>query len=205
MAVERPGCFGLPTAVSANSASCRSCPVQAACLFEAGSLLDTLPNNPLTQRERLSLSLTRRALAGLPQRGNLPAQPAPVATSVRGIQRQALSAAQEQAFCYLPSGLARQARELAARGWFELARSELRAGRNPAAKGWRRVFCGVLLTGGCSRDHLILALMEQLSLGQDTARVQVSKGLSLFAAGRIATEQGGHFALLPNQRADTTY
>ncbi len=199
MSIEHPGCFGLPTALSANSPSCRSCPFQGSCGHAASSLLETLPCNPLTQRERLSLSLTRRALAGLPAQGSCPMPQRVVATTSRGgIKRCTLSAAQLSQFDSLPARVCAPARQLAERGWFDFARAEFRAGRNPASKGWRHVFCDLLLAGGTTRAELTLALVERLDLTPQSAKVQASVGMSIFAAGRIATEQGGHFALLPN-------
>jgi len=195
---ETPGCYGLPTAVSANSQSCRECPVRGACVFEATAFLESLPTNPLTQRERLSLTLTRQALASTPSgsEGTAPAQR--VVASSRGVKRIELTPGQLGSIAALPQRVGSQVKKLMERGWFDFARQELHAGRNPASKGWQRVFCSALLAGGASRSELELALVESLDLSEASARVQVSVGMAIFAAGRVATERFGKFSVSPN-------
>jgi len=190
---EHPGCYGLPTAISASSLSCRVCPERVGCGYEAFVLLESLPNNPLTQRERLALALSRRALASSPQ-----TNADQVSTSTRGIQRGALSESQLGEIATLPTRVATQVHRLTSLGWFDFAKQELRAGRNPARKGWQRIFCELLLAGGASSATLELALVERMGLMPGSAKAQVSMGMSIFAAGRIATRQFGQFTLLPN-------
>lgn len=198
MNIEHPGCYGMPTAVSAGSASCRACDFRIDCSYQAYALLETFPNNPLTQRERLALTVTRIALTGMPQgSARTEGSTAPVAYPyVEG--RVALSLATLDSLSRLSGKVAAQARQLMERGWFDFARSELAAGRNPAAKGWKKIFCAALLHTQCTRASLELALVQQMNLSPSSARVQVSVGISIFAVGRIATERFGQFALTPN-------
>jgi len=189
---EHPGCHGLPSAISASSPSCCVCPFRDGCGYKASVLLESLPDNPLTQRERLSLTLTRRALASSPQTNG-----GQVSTSTRGVRRGTLSVSQLGEIATLTPKIASQVRRLASLGWFDFAKQELRAGRNPAGKGWRRILCAMILTGG-TRATLELALVEQMGLTPGSARMQASVGLSIFAAGRIATMQFGQITLLAN-------
>jgi hypothetical protein len=188
----------MPTAVSAGSASCRACDFRIDCSYQAYALLETFPNNPLTQRERLALTVTRIALAAMPQ-GAVDTEGARVPVASPYVEgRVTLSAASLDSLSRLPAKVASQARQLMERGWFTFAKAELREGRNPATKGWRRIFCAELLRTQCTRASLELALVEQLKLSPASARVQVSVGMSIFAVGRIATERFGKFDLAPN-------
>ena len=196
--IEHPGCFGLPSAVSANSNSCRVCPSRVGCVYEASAFLDSLPNNPLTQRERLTLTVTRQALTSSPRAGEGSEVSPVVVASSRGVRRIALTQAQLDYIAPLPQKVASQVKKLMERGWFEFAKAELRAGRNPAAKGWQRVLCATLLKGGATRATLELAFVEQLGMTSKSARVQLSVGLAIFAAGRLATEKFGQVSLSPN-------
>lgn len=193
---ENPGCYGLPSAVSATCRSCVECPVRSGCLVDAGALLERLPDNPLTKRERLSFALTNKALTSVPRRAGDTNPQLTVAASSRGLKRVTLAQSEEQMIQTLPDRVAKQVRQLMERGWFDFARSELRAGRNPATKGWKKVLCECLLKGNVSRPGLVLALTEQLNLTPASAKVQASVGISIFAAGRLATEQFGQ--LVPN-------
>ncbi len=195
---DHPACYGLPVAVSASSPSCCACPSRVGCAGVAFSFLETLPDDPVTQRERQSLSLTRKALTDVPQvRFGQMGIPMVVATS-RGVKRLVLSEATLDEISRLPARVASQVRKLSACGWFDFAKVELRAGRNPASKGWKKVFCDLLLAGGCARSALELALVEKMDLTLASARVQVSVGVSIFAAGRLATFQLGRFEVSPN-------
>jgi len=195
---ENPGCYGLPTAVSALSPSCRACPVRAGCAHAAFALLELLPDNPLTRRERLSLSVTRTALASTPPGDAGTPTPARVAASPRGVKHLILTPPQLAALAHYPERIASQVRQLLQRGWFDFAKAELRAGRNPADKGWKKVLCAQLLAGPSSRRDLELALVQQLKLSPASARMQASVGLAIFAAGRLASERFGQVALQPN-------
>ena len=88
--------------------------------------------------------------------------------------------------------------KLLERGWFDFAKGEIRAGRNPADKGWKKVFCELLINGNATRRDLELAFVEQLDMSPGSARAQVSVGISIFAAGRLATEVSGRVVLNPN-------
>lgn len=195
MSALHPGCYGLPSAVSVNSASCRACAFATGCVSAASALLESLPNNPLTRRERLSLVLTRRVLASVPPQG---ADPDVVTTSRRGVKRLVLGAAQLQALAGLPPRVAAQLRADTERGWFDFARRELATGRNPATKGWKKLLCAALLTGGVTRAELQTAFVEQLCMTPGSARAQVSVGIAYFAAARLASERFGRFTLTPN-------
>lgn len=195
---DRPGCFGLPSAVNAASASCRVCAFGRECVTEASVLMDELPDECTTQGERQSFALTLQALAGSP-RSRVEGRVAPtVVASSRGVARVALSQAQLDNIATLPQRVASPFKKLLERGWFEFAKSELRAGRNPATKGWQKVFCDALLDGGLPRRDLELALVEKLRLSPKSARVQVSVGIAVFAAGKLANEKFGRFSLSPN-------
>lgn len=202
MRQNAPGCFGLPTAVSANSSSCNLCPSRPDCLYEARCFLETLPDNPLTQRERLALAVTCSAFASSPPKEGGAVNTPRVVASSRGFKRMVLSAAQLDSVAQLPIKVATQVRQLLQRGWFDFARCEMKLGRNPAGKGWRKVFCDLLLAGGARRAGLELALVEQLDLSPAAARVQASVGVSVFVAGHIASERFGQFTLGPNQAFD---
>lgn len=81
-----------------------------------------------------------------------------------------------------------QCQSLLERGWFAHAKEELKAGRNPASKGWKRVFCDMLLAGGCSRSDLRMAFMQSCAMKDASAAVQVSNAVSIFSAGRLIRE-----------------
>lgn len=195
---SHPGCYGLPIAVSANSPSCQICPFLSGCLYAASRLLESLIDNPLTKRERQVFALTRTALAGMPLTAGTMLGQNRVAASSRGRRTIALTPDQLAAFGSFPERIRSPLTKLSQEGWFDFARGELRAGRNPASKGWKKVFCDLLLRGGASRATLELALVERLCLKPAAARVQASVGMAVFAAGKIATERSGRFALLPN-------
>lgn len=195
---EKPGCYGLPVAVSALSSSCRVCPFRASCSGEAFSFLESLPDNPITRIERQSLSLTRKALTSTPSHFH-PSEPQPrVVASSRGLKRALLGEAMLDEISRLPPRVVSQVKRLAENGWFDHAKSELRLRRNPADKGWRKIFCNHLLAGGCDRSELESSLVSEAGLSATSARVQTSVGLSIFAAGRVATVQFGRFIVSPN-------
>ena len=81
-------------------------------------------------------------------------------------------------------------------GWFDFARAELEAGRNPAEKGWRHTFCSQLLQGNATRETLRIAFITELELTPDSAKVQLSNALAIFAAGRLAVESRGELWLV---------
>jgi hypothetical protein len=196
--IEHPGCYGIPSAVSASCASCLTCPSRAGCVSEAYAILESLPDNPITQRERQTLTITRIALTEMPRARGRALIPTVVVATSRGRSRIVLCDQQLRQIALLPARVASQVRRLSETGWFSFAVSEMREGRNPATKGWQRVFCRALLAGGASRAALEMALVEQLSMTEASAQVQVSVGLSIFAFGRVATLQLGHFTLSQN-------
>lgn len=192
------GCFGLPSAISFNCATCRSCSRSSGCVSVSAAFLESLPDTPEIARERLSFAVTARAFASAPAgAGEGRASPALVA-STRGLKRLQLTDTQEDMLKTLPTKVAAQLRTLMERGWLDFAKVELRHGRNPAGKGWRKVFCDFLLAGGGARASLELALVERLEMSPSSARVQVSVGMAIFASGRLATEVFGKIQLLPN-------
>lgn len=90
------------------------------------------------------------------------------------------------------------ARQLFERGWFEFAKREMAAGRNPGRNEWQRIFCAALMRGGISRESLQLAYQERLDLTPGSARVRVSKAVSVFHAGRLVVETGGRLVISHN-------
>jgi hypothetical protein len=195
---EHPGCYGLPVAISATSPSCRVCESRSACCLQAFSLLESLPRNPLTSRERLALVVKQTALTSLPPpREGGTVRPIAVANA-RGVSRVVLSQVALDDIALLPVRVGSQVRKLTATGWFAFARLELKTGRNPSAKGWRQVFCGLLLNGPFSRADLEIAFVDRLGLSAESARVQASFSIAIFFAGRIAREQFGRISLTPN-------
>lgn len=198
MNFDHPGCFGLPSVVSASCRSCQQCPSRGDCIGEADALLADMPDNPLTQRERLSLSVTRQALMGTPpSMGRGPGQPGVVANA-RGVKRIVLTPSQLDEIGRMSSRVASQVRTLMEKGWFVYAKAEMLTGRNPGGKGWKKVLCGLLCAGGCTREQLELAFCEQLGMTPGSARMQVSAGMAIFAAGRLATECHGRITISPN-------
>lgn len=150
--------------------------------------LDSLPNSPLVQGERQRLSLSRQALTDAPRA---------ISRSV-SLQRIGLTAKQEATVKSLGQAVGSMARQLFERGWFDFARTEMAAGRNPGRKDWQRIFCHALIRGGITRDALQLAYQEQLKLTPGSARVRVSKAVTLFLAGRLVVESGGRLQFSHN-------
>lgn len=83
-------------------------------------------------------------------------------------------------------------------GWFDFARAELQAGRNPGKKSWQRVLCAGLLSGGITRDALRLAYETELSMTPGSAKVRASKAIATFQAGGLLIERNGRLVLNPN-------
>lgn len=179
--MTHPACYGSPTAVSHLCETCRACPAVGACIRQAFSFLDSLPNSPLVQGERQRLSLSRQALSEAPR----------AALGSGSPKRIGLTANQEAAIKAVGKSVGSMARQLFERGWFDFARSEIEAGRNPGRNDWQRIFCQALIGGGISRDALQIAYQEQLNLTPGSARVRVSKAVSLFLIGQLVTEFDG--------------
>jgi hypothetical protein len=188
--LSHPACFGSPVAVSHLCETCRSCRGSSACLTQAIEFLETLPNSPLTQRERQRIALSRQALASSPAGAN--------STGVGTSKRVSLNAEQEGVIAGLGKAVASMAKQLFERGWYEFAHRELKAGRNPGRNDWQRILSAGLIQGGISRDALQLAYQKQLNLTPGSARVRVSKAVSVFLAGRLITEVSGVLVISPN-------
>jgi hypothetical protein len=197
--IEAPACHGSALAVSGQSPTCRSCPHARSCVRVAAAFLMGLPHSPLVQRERLALALTARSLLGVP------AAPAPTPDTGTGQGevargptpgRAPLSPKEETLVAHLPRRVASQVRSLLETGWFDFARAELHAGRNPASKGWKHVYCAQLLGGQATRESLRQAFVERLGLKPASATVQLCHALAIFAAGEIAVESLGRLRLL---------
>lgn len=194
-----PGCFGSPTVVSALAISCRSCPHAAGCLVEAAGMLDQMGQGEIVQRARLTLAVTSQALLRTPPADDTPDTTPVVEASRRGVQRLALTV-EQLAFCaQLPARVGSKVRTLMERGWYEFARSELAAGRNPAPKdGWLKVTCQLLLAGKpFNRAELQQCFVTQLDLSPASAKVQASLAISTLAAGRLVSETAGQITVVP--------
>lgn len=155
------------------------------CLRAAARVLLQLPNDPSVIDARKHLALTGRALLGPPSTEG----------EVQGA-RAPLSAREVALVASLPKRVASQVRTMLETGWFDFARTELHAGRNPADKGWRRVYCTQLLAGGATRDTLRMAFIQELGLTPASAKVQLCNALAIFAAGEIACESDGLLRLM---------
>lgn len=186
--MSAPACYGSPICVSARSASCRACAHSAGCLAQARAVLDALPDTPLTRRERLALGVTCIALERAPQGHGGPVTQRVVVASSRGVRRMTLTKEETQRLTALPAKIASQVGRLMELGWFDYARRELLAGRNPGEKGWKKVLCDALLAGQMNRQQLQQALVTQLGLKPESAKVQASVGIAVFAAGGLLRE-----------------
>lgn len=193
-----PACYGSPVSVSAASPSCCVCPRRVGCVTTAAQLVAAMPDTPITQRERQLLSVTHQAFARGSHAGDAGQSSVQVMASSRGIKRIALTAAEQKLVDALPDRVGTAVKRLLERGWFQHARNELAAGRNPAPKGWQRVLCAQILAGDASRATLQQAFVEQLGMSPASAKVQASTGLAIFAAGRVIVEAQGSVRLRAN-------
>jgi len=157
-----------------------------------------MPDTPATRRERLSLSVTAQALAGPPARAGKGEGARTVVASSRGVKRMTLTEDEEKRLALLPERVAGQVRTLLERGWFRFAGQEMRAGRNPGGKGWKRVLCQALIDGNVTRTQLQLALVGRLELTPASAKVQASLAIAVFTAGGLCREVGGVLRLSSN-------
>jgi hypothetical protein len=194
----KPYCFGSPVVVSATSRTCQGCSFAAGCVSAAAQVLAGMPDEPRIRQSRLDLAVTRTALLGAPQGVEGGRAARKVVESSRGVKRVALTAREEALLATLPIRVGKQVRRLLERGWFDYAHAELRAGRNPADKGWKRVMCQLLIEGGQTRQALQLAFQEQLGLSPESARVQASLAMSVFTAGRLVVETQGRLRIASN-------
>lgn len=189
--MSRPACFGSPVAVSHRCETCLTCSGVRACAEQAAHFVGTLPDTTNTQRERQRLSLVIQALKSIPHAADGVGTP-------QGKKRAALTPQQESAVQGIGKVAGSMARQLFERGWFDFARRELAAGRNPGRKDWQRILCDRLLRGGIERAHLQIAYQEQLGLTEASARVKVSKAVSVFLVGGLAHEVDGRIVFNPN-------
>jgi hypothetical protein len=162
------------------------------------ALLESFPDTESIARERQVFAVTFRAFASSPPRSAHGKGQVVVVESTRGVRRIKLTPEQLDTLSRFPAKVGSQVRSLMERGWFDFAKNELRHGRNPSNKGWKKVFCDALLNGRSSRAELVIALAEQMGMTAKSATVQVSVGMSIFAAGRIASEVFGKLHLTPN-------
>lgn len=181
----QPACFGSAVAVSHQCRTCVGCHRNIACVSEAARTLGNMGETPALQRERQRLALVRQAFG---QAG----------AGAQTATRVPLSQAQRNAMSGLSSQVASMAKNLFERGWFDFARSELRAGRNPGRNDWQRLLCSKLLEGGIARGNLQMAFVQTLEMTPGSAKVRASKAISLFHAGGLLVERGGCLVLNPN-------
>ena len=153
--------------------------------------LDSLGDTPTLKQERLRLSLTKQALVRAPRTEA-------GCETVLPKRRAALSEAQERTAASFGRATSVTIRQMFSRGWYDYAKAELHAGRNPGLKKWQSIFCAALIDGGISRASLQLAFQEQLALKPESARVQVSKAVNIFLAGRLVIETHGRLVISPN-------
>lgn len=196
MSFEEPGCFGMPSAVSARASSCHICAYKSRCVSTAFEFLESLPDTLKVRAERLSLGVTGTALLS-PPRGTARADTDRVVASSRGVRRIALGNEKINRIAQLPPRVASQVRQMTERGWVGFARSELRLGRNPATKGWKQALCAILLQGGGTRSDLELALVSE-GLTPASAKVQASFAITTFTAIGLISVSRGRIDLNPN-------
>lgn len=187
-----PGCYGLPSAISAASESCRSCGAKGHCAKESFSLLEKLPDKALVMREKQALTLT---IKGLFERSASAVKGLhyPVIKITRyGLKRVELTPEQEKYLNSLPRKVGEQTRQLMEKGWFDFARQEIKSGNNPALKGWRFIACQKLIENKkTSWSELTEAFVSELGLTLKSAKTQASIGIAIFAAGGLVKEAEG--------------
>lgn len=177
-----PTCFGLSACVSAQSPKCQACAQAQACASLALVDLELAPASEELRAERQRLSGLMQRFASAPRAGE------------QGQGRGTAAALELK----LSPRVASQVRNLMEKGWFAFARQELLNGRNPAKKGWREVFCRLLLERRCSRHTLQFALMTELDLTEGSARAQASNAIATMAAGGLVVEINGSLRFTPN-------
>lgn len=172
--------------------TCRACPARAGCVLSAQQFIEAQPDSPLMQRERLRLAVVSQALGRAPQRGGA-GEGAPVREG-----RLPITAEQRSTLAQLAAPVATMARKLFERGWFEFARREMERGRNPGTNEWQRLLCGHLIGQGVSRAALQLQYQQALNLTPGSAKVRVSRAVTLFTAGGLITEFDNRLQLRRN-------
>ncbi len=187
-----PACYGSPVAVSHLCDTCRACPAAASCALSAAQFLEQQPESPLMQRERLRLAVVMQGFERSPDGGG-EGEGAPAREG-----RLPITAEQGLTLAGLAAPVASMARKLFERGWFEFARRELLLGRNPGMNDWQRVLCRNLMGDGVSRRVLLLQYQQELGMKESSARVRVSRAVSLFTAGGLITEFDSRLQLRRN-------
>lgn len=134
------------------------------------------------------MSLVRQALTSSPQQGQ----------GLGTAKRVPLSAEQESVLEGMAKQTASLVRQLFEKGWFDFARRELAAGRNPGKKDWQKVLCEALLKGGTSRGDLVIAYQDKLGMTPGSAKVRASKAIAVFIAGKLLVERDGYLHLSLN-------
>lgn len=174
--------------VSNECESCKTCRASASCVGSALSLLDTMGESERARKEKLRLAAVGKMLAGAPQQFGA------------GKYRVALDECQEERLKSLPEAVASMVRQLQVKGWFEFARREMMQGRNPAGSSrrdaWMRLLCRELVAGGTTRKALCMAYMQELGMTPGSAKVRVSKAVSVFLAGGLLREISGRLVFV---------
>jgi hypothetical protein len=187
-----PACYGSPVAVSNLCDTCRACRAASGCTQEALQFLESQPDSPLMQRERLRLAVVSQALVRSPD-GAGAGQGAPTREG-----RLPITAEQRSSLAQLAAPIATMAKKLFERGWFDFARREMTLGRNPGMNDWQRTLCAHLIAGGVSRQGLQLAYQQNLGMTPGSARVRVSRAVCLFTVGGLVTEFDNRLQLRRN-------
>lgn len=170
----RPGCYGSFIAITHLSETCRACVHSDSCGREAGRALEEMEVSPAVLNERKRLAA---AVQGLRISGKS------TVAMVTQAELERLST--------LPAAVSTMVKKKLKGGWFEFARQELRAGRNPGSKPWEKLLCAALLEGGISQRDLTLAFQTQLGMTPGSAKVRACKALAVFREGLLARERGG--------------
>lgn len=184
--MSRPGCYGSFIAISHLSETCRSCLHSESCGRQAALALETMEVSPAVLNERKRLAAVTQGLR------------------VSGKSNVAMvTQAELERVAALPAAVSTMVKKKLKGGWFEFARQELRAGRNPGSKPWEKLLCAALLDGGISQRDLTLAFQTQLGMTPGSAKVRACKALAVFREGLLARERGGLVVLEQGIR-DTT-
>ena len=193
---SNPGCFGLPSAISSASASCGACAVKGHCAKQGYLLLERLPDKVLVMREKQALAMTVKALLERSESSGKGLHYPVIKITRYGLKRVELTPVQETYLRSLPRKVGDQTRQLMEKGWFDFAKQEIAAGKNPALKGWRQVACQRLIEKKkTSWSELSQALVAELGLTPKSANTQASIGIAILEAGGLvqANESGELF------------
>lgn len=140
------------------------------------------------------MAVMRQAFASVPSDAEGAEQTVPTKEG-----RLLLTQAQLERIRKLPAQVGSMVRQLMERGWFEFARAEMLAGRNPGRNDWQRVLCAGLIDGGVSRAGLIASYETELRMTPGSAKVRASKAVAVFSAGQLLLELNGHLYLRQNK------